>query len=328
MRPSSRTCHLLEGCILLPMSTTPHRDLARRAIEEVCARGDFANAPNFYSPDFHDHVNSLEYHGLDGVRKSVSLYRSVLPDLDIRVEEQVSDGDRVASRWVARLRAAFPGAQIAAVGFVPQSPGARISTRERGWNAGVLSTLRDADALTFHPYFQSGLAGTASLRSVRAATAMLLAPALRWGEVRASALAGLSPGMRAWLTEYNLFDRVAPAHTTWAQGLALDAYSLELAGDPRVAQADVHALVASAPFGALFADRGGLGFGSDASAAFNAPRGARHSTMRFGRSATGVAAAALLAAEQVESLSEGTARVRQAIQNGKARQVLERLIIC
>src|SRR5881275_1483164 len=79
-----------------------HRDLARRAIEEVCARGDFAKAPQFYSERFHDHVNSLEYHGLDGVRKSVELYRSIFPDLEIVVEEQVVEGDRVASRWTAR----------------------------------------------------------------------------------------------------------------------------------------------------------------------------------------------------------------------------------
>jgi predicted ester cyclase len=79
-----------------------HRQLARRAIEEVCACADFAKAPQLYSERFHDHVNSLEYHGLEGVRKSVSLYRSVLPDLQIHVEEQVAEGDRVASRWIAR----------------------------------------------------------------------------------------------------------------------------------------------------------------------------------------------------------------------------------
>src|SRR5436190_17037132 len=78
------------------------RELARRAIEEVCARGDFAKAPQFYSQRFHDHVNSLEYHGLEGVRQSVELYRSIFPDLEIRVEEQVVEGDRVASRWIAR----------------------------------------------------------------------------------------------------------------------------------------------------------------------------------------------------------------------------------
>jgi predicted ester cyclase len=85
--------------------TTVHDDqktIARRALEEVCARGDFAKAEQFYSPEFVDHVNELEFRGLDGVRKSVSLYRSVFPDLEIQVDDQVVDGDRVASRWTAR----------------------------------------------------------------------------------------------------------------------------------------------------------------------------------------------------------------------------------
>jgi predicted ester cyclase len=77
------------------------KTIARRAIEEVCARGDFEKAAQFYSPDFRDHVNDLEYHGLDGVRESVSLYRSVLPDLEITVEDQLVDEDRVASHWTA-----------------------------------------------------------------------------------------------------------------------------------------------------------------------------------------------------------------------------------
>jgi hypothetical protein len=102
--------------------------------------------------------------------------------------------------------------------------------------------------------------------------------------------------MAAWLTEFNLFDRVARVHTTWAQGLALDAYALDALGDARVEQADVHALVASAPFGALFADRHGLHFGDAASAAFNVPRPHPRATQPFGRSATGVAAASFLEA--------------------------------
>jgi predicted ester cyclase len=79
-----------------------HKDIARRAIEEVCARGDFEKAKEYYSPLFRDRVNDLEYHGLEGVRKSVTMYRSVFPDLEIEVVDQVVEGDRVVSRWTAR----------------------------------------------------------------------------------------------------------------------------------------------------------------------------------------------------------------------------------
>jgi predicted ester cyclase len=90
---------------LLAMSTLEQqqqKDVARRALEEVCARGDFAKAEQFYSPAFRDHVNSLEFRGLEGVRQSVGMYRAVFPDLEIQVDDQVVDGDRVASRWTAR----------------------------------------------------------------------------------------------------------------------------------------------------------------------------------------------------------------------------------
>ena len=88
------------------MSTQPEtaqsdRDHAREALERVCARGDFEAAREYYSPDFIDHVNEMEYRGQDGIRQSVGLYQLVFTDLRIHVEDQIVDGDRVVSRWTA-----------------------------------------------------------------------------------------------------------------------------------------------------------------------------------------------------------------------------------
>jgi predicted ester cyclase len=77
------------------------RARARQALEDVCARGDFDVAMSLYREDFVDHVNDREFRGQDGIRESVGLYRRVLSDLHIRVEDQVAEGDRVASRWRA-----------------------------------------------------------------------------------------------------------------------------------------------------------------------------------------------------------------------------------
>jgi predicted ester cyclase len=74
---------------------------ARRALERVCSGSEPESAPELYSEQFVDHVNTLEYRGLDGVRKSVALYRLIFSGLQIRVEDQVSEGDRVVSRWTA-----------------------------------------------------------------------------------------------------------------------------------------------------------------------------------------------------------------------------------
>lgn len=77
---------------------------ARGALERVCSGKDLDPAARYYSPSFVDHVNDLELHGLEGARRSVELYKSVLSDIDVKVEEQVTDGDRVTSRFVVTGR--------------------------------------------------------------------------------------------------------------------------------------------------------------------------------------------------------------------------------
>jgi predicted ester cyclase len=77
-----------------------NREIARTALEQVCARGDMTLASRCYAADFADHVGSLEYHCLDGVRRSTELYRALFGDLAFDVVDQVAEGDRVASRFV------------------------------------------------------------------------------------------------------------------------------------------------------------------------------------------------------------------------------------
>jgi predicted ester cyclase len=74
--------------------------VARKALEQVCARGDMELARECYAADFVDHVNAVDLHGHEGIRRSTGLYRALFDDLRIRVLDQVSEADRVASRWV------------------------------------------------------------------------------------------------------------------------------------------------------------------------------------------------------------------------------------
>lgn len=77
--------------------------LARDALERVCSGSDPSAAVGVYSQAFRDHVNGRDYEGHEGIRQSLALYQLVFRDgdLEIRVEDQVSEGDRVVSRWVA-----------------------------------------------------------------------------------------------------------------------------------------------------------------------------------------------------------------------------------
>ena len=78
---------------------TTQTETAKRALEQVCSARDLASLPEVYHPDFVDHVNALEYEGHEGARQSVALYKELFPDLRFVVEDQVNEGDRVASRW-------------------------------------------------------------------------------------------------------------------------------------------------------------------------------------------------------------------------------------
>lgn len=73
---------------------------AKGALERVCSGKGLDSPSRYYSPGFVDHVNDIKFEGLEGARQSVELYTKILSDIDVVVEEQLVDGDRVTSRFV------------------------------------------------------------------------------------------------------------------------------------------------------------------------------------------------------------------------------------
>jgi predicted ester cyclase len=73
---------------------------AKEALERVCSGKALDSLPRYYSKEFVDHVNEMNFQGLEGARRSVELYTKVLSDLDVVVKEQLTDGDRVTSRFM------------------------------------------------------------------------------------------------------------------------------------------------------------------------------------------------------------------------------------
>ena len=74
-------------------------EIARYALEQVCSGRRLEDLEKCYAPSFVDHVNALEFHGHAGARKSVALYRRIFDNLQFKVDQQVTEGDRVASHW-------------------------------------------------------------------------------------------------------------------------------------------------------------------------------------------------------------------------------------
>src|SRR5262245_13073722 len=101
----------------MPTATAnEHSETARRALEEVCSGRDLDGIPRDYHPDFVDHVNRFTYRGHSGARQSVALYLALFPDLRFEVDDQVSEGEKVASRWT--LRGSHKGREVQLRGIV------------------------------------------------------------------------------------------------------------------------------------------------------------------------------------------------------------------
>jgi predicted ester cyclase len=83
------------------MSTASEPDLAvtaRGALQFVCS-GQLDRVADFYDERFVDHVNGMIFRGHAGARESVEFYRSLLGDIHFDIDDQVTEGDRVATRW-------------------------------------------------------------------------------------------------------------------------------------------------------------------------------------------------------------------------------------
>jgi predicted ester cyclase len=65
-----------------------------RLYEEVWNKGNFSLIPELVSPDFSTGV----YKGHEGYRRLVNSYREPMPDLRIKIDEIVGDGDKVVYR--------------------------------------------------------------------------------------------------------------------------------------------------------------------------------------------------------------------------------------
>ena len=81
-----------------------NKALSRRAIEELFNMGKLEAGDEFIAQDHvhHDPTMPEEGHGLEHFKQFASMYRSAFPDVHIEIEDQIAEGDKVVSRWVAR----------------------------------------------------------------------------------------------------------------------------------------------------------------------------------------------------------------------------------
>ena len=75
----------------------------RRVIEEIYGAGSLDAADEIFAADFvgHDPALPEPLRGPAGLKEAAAGYRAAFPDLRVTVNEQVGEGDVVATRWTA-----------------------------------------------------------------------------------------------------------------------------------------------------------------------------------------------------------------------------------
>jgi predicted ester cyclase len=78
---------------------------ASRVAFEVWNSGDLDKLDTFIAPDVvhHDPYDPYGADGLIGMKKLIEKNRNIHPDLQITIEDQIAEGDKVATRWIATM---------------------------------------------------------------------------------------------------------------------------------------------------------------------------------------------------------------------------------
>lgn len=78
----------------------------QEALREIF-EGDRSRLLDYYAPGFVDHVNRMEFTGIEGISVSTALPRNLCPDLSVEFDRQIAEGDLVTTYWT--LRGTFRG---------------------------------------------------------------------------------------------------------------------------------------------------------------------------------------------------------------------------
>lgn len=80
-----------------------NKALIRRVFEEIWNKSDLSVVDEIYAPDYVAHIANAPapVDGPERFKQFVALLGVVSPDLQFRTEDQIAEGDKVATRWTA-----------------------------------------------------------------------------------------------------------------------------------------------------------------------------------------------------------------------------------
>ena len=136
------------------MSSEQNKAIVRRLFEEPW-KGNLDVVDELTASDYvgHDPANPEPLRGPEGVKEFISTYRAAFPDARITVEQQLAEGDLVATRWSGRgthegeLMGIQPtGKQVTVSGLtISRLVGGKVVEEFQNWD--TLGMLQQLDAI-------------------------------------------------------------------------------------------------------------------------------------------------------------------------------------
>jgi steroid delta-isomerase-like uncharacterized protein len=136
-------------------SAEVNKAIVRRELEEIFTQGSLDAAEEIYAPTYLSHETatavrpaSEDIHGVEAARQIAAARREAFPDLTYTIEDQIAEGDKVATRFRARGTHLGELAGRAPTGKEVEVTGINISRIEGGkiaehWSyADILSMMR------------------------------------------------------------------------------------------------------------------------------------------------------------------------------------------
>lgn len=87
------------------MATTEaeHKEIVRRVSTEAYGGGNFDVIDEYFDDDFVSHNPVMDdVHGPEEYKEFVSMFRSAFPDMEVSVEDQIAEGNKVVDRHTVK----------------------------------------------------------------------------------------------------------------------------------------------------------------------------------------------------------------------------------
>jgi steroid delta-isomerase-like uncharacterized protein len=79
-----------------------NKTIARKVFEDIQSQGNLDVVDQIVASDYVGHAFPEDFYGPEGVKQFTLMLRTAFPNVQLKVEDQIAEGDKVMTRWTAQ----------------------------------------------------------------------------------------------------------------------------------------------------------------------------------------------------------------------------------